>query len=191
MSRSWGDTAVIVVPANASRLSSAVYVPKGTTALIRHYFQVRGARPGEPLVTTVGPRSRGPERRFGKDCVGARLQRILEKAGVEGTALSRSMIRTSVEIAVSLGATREELMRFGRFRTSCPLQGFAHEARGDGIALQDAIEDVLRHADHRSAVKVATAGEVAAAVAGLAPDALVAVSIGSDGTLRIEPVTAP
>lgn len=186
-----GKVSAVAVPAGKRRLESIVYVPEGTTRLMRRYISERNASAGDPLIASVPSRSHPEGRRLTSGTIGQIISKTFSKAGVEGNACSWNLTRTSIEIAVSLGANEEELRRFGRFRSPVPLGNLAHSARGNGLALQDGIEDILSCLEPRSAVKVTSAREIRALLDGLDDEAMVVIKIGDEGGLSIEPVSRP
>lgn len=183
-----GRVAAIAVPAGKRRLESVVYVPEGTTRLMRRYISERNACADDPLIASVPSRSHSEGRRLTSGTIGQIISKAFSKAGVEGNACSWNLTRTSIEIAVSLGANEDELRRFGRFRSAVPMGNIAHAAKGKGLALQDRIEDILSCLEPTSAVKVTTVGEILASLAGLDDDTMVAVRISGEAGLTIEPV---
>ncbi|HIW75204.1 MULTISPECIES: tyrosine-type recombinase/integrase [Gordonibacter] len=183
-----GECATIFVPAGIRRLESVVYVPKGTTQLLRRYIKQRGAAAEDPLFASVSSRSHIQGKRLTSGTIGKIAGEAFERAGIKGAACSESVIRTSIEIAVSLGASEDELRRFGRFRSKMPLYNLAHEGRREENMPQDCIEKILSNQTPRSLAKVATAGEIRAMLNGFGDSELVAVTLEEDGGMRIDEI---
>lgn len=182
-----GDHAVISVPAGPNRHASLAYVPKGTTGLIRSYIGLRGAAGDEPLFATVGGRANVERGRLARSSIGSLVAKLFEEVGVEGRAASRGIIRTSVEIAVSLGASEKELARLGRFRTKVPCSSLESSMR-DKAMLEDGIERVVEGARPGSNVRIASVRSIRRAIEGLGDGDLVAVEFPEGGGLEVRPV---
>lgn len=183
-----GDHAVISVPSGPNRHASLAYVPKGTASLIGSYIGMRGAAGGEPLFATVGGRENAERRRLARSSIGSLVAKLFEKVGVEGRAASRGILRTSVEIAVSLGASEGELTRLGRFRTKVPCSNLESSMR-DKAMLEDGIERVVERARPGSNVRITSVRSIRRAIEELGNEDLVAVEFPEGGGLEIRPVT--
>lgn len=182
-----GDHAVVSVPEGPNRHRSLAYVPRGTAGLLRKYVGIRGAAPADPLFATVGGRAEVGGRRLARSSIGSLVSKLFEEVGVEGRAASRGIIRTSLEIAVSLGASEGELTRLGRFRTKLPCESLESSMR-DGAMVEDGIERVLASAQPGSRVRVASAGAIRKMLEGVSDDDLVAVDFSEGRRLEITPL---
>lgn len=181
------DHAVVSVPAGPNRHASLAYVPKGTTGLIRRYVGMRGAAGDEPLFATVGGRANAGRRRLARSSIGSMVAKLFEEVGVEGRAASRGIIRTSMEIAVSLGASEAELTRLGRFRTKVPCASLESSMR-DKAMLEDGIERVVGNARPGESARVASVRKIRKAIDGLDDGDLVAIEFPEGGGIEVTPV---
>lgn len=180
------DHGVIVLRGGSKKPASVVYLPPSVAADARRYIEYRQAGPDDPLVASAAASNAGD--RVTATTVSYTLDRVFERAGIEGKAGRYSLQRTALELAMEEGYAGAQLRSLARANSFASLYRLDYErSLADGTpqskieSLLDDAEDDVRHA-------VVDAGTLRSLLEDVGDGDSVVVSIGRDGKLSLTPV---